>query len=147
MSTEKSVDDAIKKLATFGDQDVFDNFGNLVASQLKSISMEDAIKLQMDISNMVNKRLLMIHQSKSVSSSRLSRPSTYNYSTNSTNYSSDDTSLNTPLYEYTNEYDSEAISNNMVIYENLNPYDRKDVSDNAETGDVISIALRGILIN
>ncbi|CAH1111605.1 unnamed protein product [Psylliodes chrysocephalus] len=146
MSTEKSVDDAIKKLATFGDQDVFDNFGNLLAFQLKSISMEDAIKLQMYISNMVNKILLMIHQSKSVSSSRLSRPSTYNYSTNSTNYSSDDTSLNTVLYKYTNEYDSEDI-NNTLIYENLNPYDREDVSDNAETRDVISKALRGILNN
>lgn len=72
-STDTSIDAAINKLCDLSNQDIFDNFGNLIASQLRSIPMDDALQLQMDISEMVNRRLLAIYRAKSTSSSQASR--------------------------------------------------------------------------
>lgn len=63
-----SIDAALNKLCSIANQDVFDNFGNFIVSQLRSIPMDDALELQAGISEMVNRRLLAIHRAKRTSS-------------------------------------------------------------------------------
>lgn len=72
-STDTSIDAALNKLCNMADQDIFDNFGILIASQLRSIPMADAFELQADIGEMVNRRLLTIYRAKSTSLSEASR--------------------------------------------------------------------------
>lgn len=127
-SIEKSVaavDHALNKLSTMTNQDMFDNFGNLVASQLRSIPLEHALQLQTEITSLLNDRLLMIHRGTSTSSSSLqySRPST-SYS----NYT--DFSDHTPQY-------SQPVT---TAYEDSN-----DPEPNSETTDIVSQALHGLL--
>lgn len=76
-SIDKSIDavnSALTNLCTVAGQDMFDNFGTMIASQLRSIPVEDALELHTDITKMINNKLLQIHRAKSNSSS--SRPST-----------------------------------------------------------------------
>lgn len=72
-STDTSIDAALNKLCNMADQDIFDNFGILIASQLRSIPMADAFELQADIGEMVNRRLLTIYRAKCTSLSEASR--------------------------------------------------------------------------
>lgn len=119
ISAEKDIDDAIKKLSNIGDQDTFDNFGTLIASQLRSIPMEEALQLQMDISQLVNNRLLTICRSKNTTNSLSSSPSR--------------PSTSHTLYHHTSEDES------------LDCYGREEDYIICETGDIVGRALRGIL--
>lgn len=87
--------------------------------------MEDALRLQLEISQMVTNRLIMINRAKSVSS-QPSRPSTS--FTNYSGYTSEDT------------YHSDRY---------LTPYQDEpqiaESSNTCETGDIVYRALDGII--
>lgn len=132
-----AVDNALNKLSTMTNQDMFDNFGNLVASQLRSIPLEQALQLQTEITTLINNRLLMIHRGTSASSSfrQKSRPSTSNslYSTDFTEHTSEYSQPATPAAdEYSNEPPIEDVFNHTQNYETT-------------TTDIISQALSGLL--
>ncbi|CAH1981430.1 unnamed protein product [Acanthoscelides obtectus] len=99
--SRKAVDVALDEISTIAKQDMFNNFGNLVASQLNSIPLEEALELQTENTGIINNRLLQIHHAKSTSASwKSSYPITfvtnYNYSTD---HSSENTQPPTPVYQ------------------------------------------------
>lgn len=134
-STDKTIDAALNKLCKMADQDLFDNFGNLISSQLKSIPMKDALQLQSDISDMVNKRLLLIYQAKSSSVSvQSSRPSTSftNYTSEATQ-SPEDTlhSFEPPSPPCLDLDEAQRISDNFYSFE--------------PDKDLLAVAVQGLL--
>ena len=126
----RAVDGAFKKISSIAEQDMFDNFGNLIASQLRSIPVEEALELQTEITGIINKSLLQIHRAKSNSSSRQSsRPSTF-----ATNY------------DYSTDYSSEITQPPTPVYHDLNVPQEENVYENNYdvTRDLVARALQGI---
>lgn len=89
-SSENNIADVVKKIVHREDQDIFDKFGSLIAFQLRSIPMEDALDLQTDISQLVNKRLLAVYHNKNKTDSLSS-------STSQISAVCDDDSIETPM--------------------------------------------------
>ncbi|KAK0159499.1 hypothetical protein PV327_011047 [Microctonus hyperodae] len=98
---------ALKKLCKMTDSDICDNFGSLLASQLKAMLPADSLELQAEISALVHKRLLIIMKRKSApppaENDRPSTSSLYNYSSEDTRLSYEDSRLsyepNTPTIQ------------------------------------------------
>lgn len=130
-SADNSIDAAINKLTSISDQDMYDNFGNLVASQLKSIPLEDALKLQQDINQMITNRLIQInrrqHSSSPPSTSQPSRPASSSI-------------------QYSNSNTIDDITSPSTADTDMH-FDDTDHDENDTTTDIISRAFRGIMEN
>lgn len=120
------IDTAITKLCGLSDQDIFDNFGNLIASQLRSIPMDEALQLQSDISEMVNRRLLTIYRAKSTSSSQASHSVSQTSTCRSSPYTIQD--LEATNYETSHPSSSSTTNQDIQVSDsdshNFSPYVR-----------------------